>query len=66
MPSVASQRGMWTLQSRSTSVKTLSEPVPVTGQVVQKASPISTTPGMRTPLLTMRSAGRTLTSPVTA
>src|SRR5690349_8674523 len=31
----------------STSVNTLSEPVPVTGQVVLKASPTSTNPGCR-------------------
>ena len=31
MPSLASQAGMWTLQSCATSVNTLSVPVPVTG-----------------------------------
>lgn len=37
MPAVASQAGMWTLQSCATSVKTLSVPVPVIGQVTAHA-----------------------------
>jgi len=36
--------GICSLQSRSTSVKTLSVPVPVTGQLVSNASPPNKTP----------------------
>ena len=35
---------MWTRHNLTTSVNTLSDPVPVTGQVVWKASPTSTMP----------------------
>ena len=39
--------GIWILQSRATSVNTLSVPVPATGQEVAKASPTRTMPGLR-------------------